>query len=76
MRRFKTFFAFAGACFFLFAAAFSFGAEKEAQASPSAFLPEIHYKFAPVADGVEIMHDFIIQNKGRAPLKIIKVGTG
>jgi hypothetical protein len=34
------------------------------------------YSFSPVLDGTEITHDFVIQNKGDAPLAIEKVRTG
>ena len=66
--------AFTFCIFFL--ATGSLGIEKTTLNSPSAFLPERNYTFAPVVDGTEIMHDFIMQNKGTAPLKIAKVKTG
>ncbi len=44
--------------------------------APSAYLPEDKYEFASVLEGTETLHDYIIQNKGTAPLKIIKVKTG
>jgi hypothetical protein len=62
--------------FTLFSIAVSFGSEKEAQKSPSAFFPANSYEFEQVVDGAEVMHDFIIQNKGTAPLIIEKVKTG
>ena len=42
----------------------------------SAFLPVTNWEFNPVVDGKAVMHDFVIQNKGNAPLKISKVKTG
>ncbi|MCP4681347.1 MAG: DUF1573 domain-containing protein [Desulfobacterales bacterium] len=43
---------------------------------PSAFLPADKYEFEPVLEGTETLHDYIIQNKGTAPLKIERVKTG
>ena len=42
---------------------------------PLAVLPARSHVFEPVPDVVEIRHDFIIQNKGHAPLKISRVQT-
>jgi len=42
---------------------------------PSAFLPATHFNFAEVVEGTEIVHDFIILNKGAGPLNIQKVKT-
>ncbi|MCP4353971.1 MAG: DUF1573 domain-containing protein [Desulfobacterales bacterium] len=62
-------------CFcILFYATFSFGAGNAAV--PSAFVPGISFEHPTVAEGVEITHDFVIQNKGTAPLNIKKVRTG
>jgi len=52
------------------------GVDDESLKSPSAFLPAEEYEFKPVVDGVEITHDFIIQNRGTAPLIIQKVKSG
>ncbi len=62
----------------LLLAPFSFGVETKAEVSPSpsAFVPEDVYDFNKVVDGTQVVHDFIIQNKGDAPLKINKVKTG
>jgi hypothetical protein len=43
---------------------------------PVAVLPVRSYEFEAVPDGVEVRHDFVIQNKGTAPLFISKVNTG
>ncbi len=45
-------------------------------ASPKAFLPKTSYEFDPVPEGVEIIHEFLVENKGDAELKIEKVKTG
>ncbi len=43
---------------------------------PAALLPTRSYEFEPVLEGDEVRHDFIIQNKGTAPLFITRVKTG
>ena len=43
---------------------------------PSIFLPVSQWEFEPVVDGSSVVHDFVIQNKGDAPLNIAKVKTG
>ncbi len=72
----KALFVFALACCTLFFQTASFGTENKTPNLPSVFVPESRFKFAPVLDGTEIIHDFIVQNKGTAPLKIEKVRTG
>ncbi len=47
-----------------------------AEKMPSAFFPETNHTFDPVVDGTRVTHDFIVQNKGDAPLNIIKIRTG
>jgi len=54
----------------------AFGASKQTSPSPSVVVPESRYTFPTVIDGTEVTHDFIIQNKGDAPLAIEKVKTG
>ena len=55
-------------------AAVCFGAQE--QSSPSVAFPETSYEFSPVLDGAKVVHEFVIQNKGTAPLKVEKVKTG
>jgi OmpA family len=43
---------------------------------PVAVFPETEYPFEAVADGMEIQHDFIVQNTGTAELDIKEVKTG
>ena len=73
-------FKICSAFFLLFSMVFSqtsaFGVSKQTPQSPSAFVPENRYTFASVTDGTEITHDFVIQNKGTALLKIESVKTG
>ena len=45
-------------------------------AQPSAFFPATSYEFSPVLDGTNVVHEFVIQNKGNAPLKVENVRTG
>jgi hypothetical protein len=44
--------------------------------APSAFLPVTQWEFEPVVDGASVVHDFVIRNKGDAPLNISRVKTG
>ncbi|MDM8543837.1 hypothetical protein QUF90_22400 [Desulfococcaceae bacterium HSG9] len=50
--------------------------ENADDATPEAFVPQKRFTFTSEMDGAKVMHDFIIQNKGDAPLKITKVKTG
>lgn len=43
---------------------------------PEIFVPETRYSFEPVPEGAEVSHDFVIHNKGDAPLKINRVKSG
>ncbi len=42
----------------------------------SVFFPQKAFEFAPVIDGVKVLHDFVVQNKGSGPLVINDVRTG
>jgi hypothetical protein len=44
--------------------------------APAVFFPEKAFEFAPVIDGVSVVHDFVVFNKGTAPLQIRNVRTG
>ncbi len=59
----------------IFAATVGAGSQTEPFNSPNAYLPAYRYEFGSVLEGIEVLHDFVIQNKGNAPLKIIKVET-
>jgi|LGVF01.1.fsa_nt_gb hypothetical protein len=54
----------------------SIKAEDNVNTYASAYLPIDNYEFDPVLEGAGIEHQFIIQNKGTAPLNIEKVKTG
>ncbi len=43
---------------------------------PSAQLMETLFEFDPVAEGVEVTHDYKVRNTGTEPLDIEKVKTG
>jgi hypothetical protein len=52
-------------------------AEKtSAKAVAAAYFPERSYQFKPVVEGAKVSHDFVVQNKGTAVLKIDNVKTG
>ncbi|MEJ2041053.1 MAG: hypothetical protein P8X55_19310 [Desulfosarcinaceae bacterium] len=40
---------------------------------PQAVYPEMKYEFAPVLEGIQVKHDFVIENRGDAPLVIQNV---
>lgn len=42
---------------------------------PSAHLPSVNFEFEPVVEGKEVIHDFVIQNKGEAALQVQSVRT-
>jgi hypothetical protein len=48
-------------------------AENQTSNSPSAMVVDDVFEFNPVLEGTEVISDFIIQNKGTAPLKILNV---
>jgi hypothetical protein len=60
----------------IFLAGSAIGAEESPPASPSAFISQPEYTFEPVVDGTQVMHDYVIQNRGTKTLEIQKVKTG
>jgi hypothetical protein len=42
---------------------------------PIIHLPTLRYEFEPVLEGHQVTHNFVVQNKGSAPLEIQKVKT-
>jgi hypothetical protein len=48
----------------------------DSEKAPKAFLPVTQWEFESVVDGTAVVHDFVIQNRGDAPLNISKVKTG
>ncbi len=51
------------------------GAKDKTPTSPSALIAKPLYEFEPVVDGTQVMHDYVIQNKGAKTLEIQKVKT-
>jgi hypothetical protein len=60
----------------IFLAGIPIGAESQTSASPSAAVANPVYQFAPVFEGTQVTHDYIIQNKGSETLEIQKVKPG
>jgi hypothetical protein len=56
--------------------AIAIGTENHTQHLPSAFFPEARFEFKPVLEGVDVIHPFVMKNKGTAPLNIEKVRAG
>ncbi len=73
--RFKSCFIIAIGCWFTLLTTVSVGEEPRLEPSPSAHFPQTHYQFTSVPEGTEITHDFVIQNRGDAPLVIKNVKT-
>jgi hypothetical protein len=44
--------------------------------SPAIFFPEKVFAFQPVVEGVKVIHDFVVMNKGASVLAIENVRTG
>ena len=62
-------------CYLLFCVTGFCWAGQETTGSPIAYFPEKNYIFDPVVDGTEIIHDYILQNKGSETLLVEKVTT-
>ena len=55
---------------------FSYGAEGGGDVKlPSVYVPSTTFNFEPVVEGKEVIHDFVIQNKGAALLEVQSVRT-
>jgi len=52
------------------------GISAQDEIEATAFYPETLYEFTPVLDGSKVVHEFVVQNKGLAPLNIERVKTG
>ncbi|HBG18692.1 MAG TPA: hypothetical protein DDY32_05310 [Desulfobulbaceae bacterium] len=51
-------------------------ASTESFMGPKVDLPESVFEFPPVPEGVPVVHDFVIYNRGDQPLDILKVKAG
>ena len=60
----------------LFLSAVYCGSAEGARKGPQAYLPETVFEFKPVVEGTEIVHKFILQNRGDAVLEILKIESG
>jgi hypothetical protein len=47
-----------------------------AEGAPVAVMNEMTYEFPPQFDGTDVVHDFVIKNKGDADLTITDVKAG
>ena len=52
------------------------GAEDMAGEALSYVVPETQFTFQPVVEGTEVVHDFVIMNKGTEVLSVLNVKTG
>ena len=62
------------AALLVFSAGSGFGAENEQ--GPTVVFPQTHYEFSQVLEGTTVVHEFVIKNKGDAPLNVERVKTG
>jgi hypothetical protein len=46
------------------------------QKAPAAVIKEAAYQFAPVVEGTAVVHEYIVENTGTAPLQIDRIKTG
>ena len=49
---------------------------EESKEKPSVFFPESNYTFESVFEGIQVLHDFVIQNKGTEALDVKRVSGG
>ena len=75
MRNKMLFSFFLIALFFCIFSSFAL-ADEAAPGGPVAFFPEPRYTFDQALEGRELLHDFVIMNKGDAPLDVQKVKSG
>ena len=52
-----------------------FSSPAMADQKPKAVLAEGVFNFEPVWEGDMVTHDYIVKNKGNAPLEILKIDT-
>jgi len=62
----------------LFGISASFGhtATVETATGPKVYLPENLFVFQPVPEGVEVVHDFVLFNRGDQPLELSSIKSG
>lgn len=54
----------------------AYAVQNEVKGSASVVFPEPEFEFDAVFEGIEVVHDFVIQNKGTATLDVKKVSGG
>jgi hypothetical protein len=54
----------------------SHAAATDSQSGPKAYLPENVYEFPSAIEGTEVVHEFVLFNKGDAPLDLMNVKSG
>ncbi|MBA3036927.1 MAG: DUF1573 domain-containing protein [Desulfobacterium sp.] len=66
------------ACFsvFLLILSYSHSHGDNGQDQPNAVIPNSSYEFDQIPEGTKVVHDFVVQNTGKAPLEIYQVITG
>ena len=64
------------ACPWAAAAASSDDSNASALNGPKAIFPVTKYEFKPLFEGEDVTHDFVVENRGDAPLVIKKVKPG
>ncbi len=75
MRKKSLFSSFFIGLFFWIFCSFSL-ADDAAPEGAVAFFPEPQYTFEHVLEGTEVLHDFVIMNKGDSILEVQKVNPG
>lgn len=46
------------------------------EGKPVAFIENVSYEFGTVYEGTDVLHDFILQNKGNVDLEVTDVKAG
>lgn len=49
--------------------------DQKTTTGPRIVAPEGNYHFSSVVDGTKVEHEYVIENRGNAPLKITRVKT-
>jgi len=48
----------------------------DTETGPKMYVAENVYEFEPVLEGMTVIHDFILYNRGDEPLEILRVKSG
>ena len=64
------------AIFFVLIPLSAFGLDSDAPGAPSLYVSQPSFQFESVVSGQDVNHDYIVQNRGTAELKITSVKTG